>query len=100
MFSSKPGVDHAANFYSLVHPHGCAGPSATPPSTQHPPPSTYAASSHPPPHSIHAAGAHSPHSWHAPPPHIDPPIDPRLLNPPEIDDPNANVEDHPDQHLY
>src|SRR6267154_3718356 len=36
MFSSKPGVDHAADFYSLMHPHGEAGPAATPRSTQHP----------------------------------------------------------------
>ncbi|KAG0693912.1 hypothetical protein DFH29DRAFT_1006822 [Suillus ampliporus] len=67
--SSKPGVDHAAAFYSLVQPHGRAGPSSA-----HLPPSPYPAPSvHPPPNAYPAPSAHLPPSpYPAPGAHLPP----------------------------
>ncbi|KAG2335570.1 hypothetical protein BDR05DRAFT_1026659 [Suillus weaverae] len=38
IFTAQPGVDHAADYYSLIHPHGGASPSTNPSSPQLPQP--------------------------------------------------------------
>ncbi|KAG2101881.1 uncharacterized protein F5147DRAFT_655194 [Suillus discolor] len=47
IFTSQPGVDHAADYYLLIRPHGGAGPSTNPPGPQLPQPDPQLPQLHP-----------------------------------------------------
>ncbi|KAG1743518.1 hypothetical protein EDB19DRAFT_1827405 [Suillus lakei] len=118
IFTSQPGVNHAADFYVLIHPCGGAGPSMNPnpPGPQLPPPNHQLPSPNPqlpppdlqlPPLSPHDTGAHI-STWpgptsvvHMPPSTLYPP--PSQCPPPHltgtggslIDDSDEDLDDNP-----
>ncbi|KAG2058092.1 hypothetical protein BDR06DRAFT_1033856 [Suillus hirtellus] len=82
-YSSKPGIDHAGSFYSLVQPHGGAGPSTsfgTSPSPTHLS-ATPSASTHDVSPQVHTSDPQTQAHTSDPLFYGNPPIDPQLLQP-------------------